>query len=364
MTFVPCAEAASVEPAGVDKQAPPLEEEAGPPGQKRPPTAKARGAVLLKAALEALDQAGGAMTYREMLAAVPSRVPLIPSDVEVSRKSGKLRWRTLIHLYSIGFARAGFIRKHLDRWELTPEGRALLALPAEEFLDKAKQRYNDWKAGQPVIQRPDAIGDAEPSGANSAGAAPAGAALVDAFVADVAAAGAAAMRAGRAGPPKGSLLLETARGYARSEIESFVSAMAPYDFQELVAALLRAMGYTISFVSSRGADGGTDILAYPDALGARTPHIRVQVKHREDKATREEVAALRGIIRPGREIGLFVSSGGFTSGAVREARHGAAHIELMDWDGVLDKWLAHYKRLRKADRRRLRLRPVYFLAAE
>ena len=76
------------------------------------------------------------------------------------------------------------------------------------------------------------------------------------------------------------------------------------------------------------------------------------------------MAALRGIIRQGREIGLFVSSGGFTSDAVREARHGAVHIELMDWDAFLDKWLAHYEDMPEKDRRRLRLRPVYFLSSE
>jgi restriction system protein len=331
------------------------------------PYGQVEGAILLKAALQALEQAGGAMTYREMLAVVPLRVQLIPSDFQVSKKSGKVRWRTLIHLYSIGFARAGFIRKQVGRWELTSAGQALLALPAEELLAKAKQRYNDWNVTRAVTERPDAIGDAA-SAVETSGANPAGAALVSAFLAGAVTSGtvianAVPSAAALSCPTERSLLLETVKGYARTEIESFVSAMSPYDFQDLVAALLRAMGYTISFVSGRGADGGTDILAYPDPLGATTPHIRVQVKHRKDKATREEVAALRGIIRAGREIGLFVSSGGFTSEAVREARHGAVHIELMDWDGVLDKWLAHYKRVRKADRRRLRLQPVYFLAS-
>jgi restriction system protein len=381
MTFVPSPGLAASNrphgrPADGSQEARPFGEAADLRDDFRP-TARSRGAILMKAALEALDRAGGAMTSREMLAEVPLRVQLIPSDFEASRKSGKLRWRTLLHLSSIVFARAGFIRKHRGRWELPPEGRALLTLPAEELLDKATQRYKDWKAGRSVARRSDSTGGAASADEASGRSGP-GADLVSAFVADAGACGmvaanAAPVDAAPAGAPLAhaallrpanrSLLLETAKRYARTEIEGFVNAMAPYDFQDLVASLLRAMDYTISFVSSRGVDGGTDILAYPDPLGARTPHIRVQVKHREDKATREEVAALQGIIRPGREIGLFVSSGGFTSGAVREARHGATHIELMDWDGVLDKWLALYKRMPKADRRRLRLRPVYFLAS-
>jgi len=92
-----------------------------------------------------------------------------------------------------------------------------------------------------------------------------------------------------------SFVFEQAEGDARSEIEQHVKALGPYEFQNLIAALLRAMSYTTPFVAPTGSDGGTDILAYPDPLGAQTPHIRVQVKRRQSqKTTREEIAALRG----------------------------------------------------------------------
>lgn len=165
--------------------------------------------------------------------------------------------------------------------------------------------------------------------------------------------------------PSRSLVLETAEGDARTEIEDFVKAMDPYDFQDLIAALLRGMGYTIPFIAPPGKDGGTDILAYADPIGAKTPHVRVQVKHRlTDKARREEIAALRGVIRQDREIGLFVSTAGFTADAQREARHGAVHIELMDLERVLDQWITHYDRMNEEDKSLLRLRPIYFLAPE
>lgn len=122
------------------------------------------------------------------------------------------------------------------------------------------------------------------------------------------------------------------------------------------------MGYATPHIAAPGPGGGTDILAYPDPLGAQTPHVRVQVKHRVQKASREEIAALRGIIRQDREIGLFMSSGGFTSQAVSEARNGAVHIQLMDLDMFLESWMSHYDKLAEEDRARLRLRPVYFLA--
>ena len=88
-----------------------------------------------------------------------------------------------------------------------------------------------------------------------------------------------------------------------------------------------------------------------------------RLKHRQSqKGTREEIAALRGIIRQDREMGLFVSSGGFTAQAVAEAQNGAVHIRLIDLDTLLENWITHYDQLSEADRALLRLRPVFFLA--
>mgnify|MGYP005865902707 CR=1 FL=1 len=77
----------------------------------------------------------------------------------------------------------------------------------------------------------------------------------------------------------------------------------------------------------------------------------MQVKHRQSqKGTREEIAALRSIIRQDREMGLFVSSGGFTAQAVVEAQNGAVHIRLIDLDTLLENWITHYEQLSEADR--------------
>ena len=72
-----------------------------------------------------------------------------------------------------------------------------------------------------------------------------------------------------------TFVLETAETEARGEIEDYVTALGPYDFQELVAALLRGIGHATPHIAARGLDGGTDILAYPDRLGAKTPHVRM-----------------------------------------------------------------------------------------
>jgi len=298
-------------------------------------TSKERAAVFLKAAFDALHDAGGSLPLREVKREVEQRVELTPRDREIYEKTGYVRWESVLHFYSIDCVKAGFIRKQGGRWHLTPEGEAARRLPAAELLDQAVRAYRKWKANEG--------GKATPGVTDSPAA-------VAEEIAD---------KAGR------SFIFERAEGDARSEIEQHVRALGPYEFQELVAALLRAMSYATPYVAPTGPDGGTDILAYPDPLGAKTPHIRVQVKHRQSqKATREEIAALRGIIRADREIGLFVSSGGFTSDAVREARTGGVHIELMDLDGFLAQWLAYYDRVPEEDKGLLRLRRVYFLAPE
>lgn len=302
---------------------------------KAKPTSKQRAAVLIRAAFEAIDEAGGTLPLRDVKRAVAERVSLTEYDLARYEKTGYIRWESVLHFYSIDCVKAGFLRKSGGRWQLTPEGKEAMKLPPEEMLDKAMRLYRKWKAAQP-----DKNDEASPHAHDD---------LTENDVEDV----------------ERSFVLEAAEGDARAEIEEHVKSLSPYEFQDLVGALLRGMGYSTPIEASPGPDGGTDILAYPDPIGAKSPHIRVQVKHRaKHKATREEIAALRGIIRQDREMGLFVSSSGFTSDALREARSGTAHIELMDLDRFLDQWMAHYGNLSEEDKARLRLRSVYFLAPE
>jgi hypothetical protein len=157
-------------------------------------------------------------------------------------------------------------------------------------------------------------------------------------------------------------LIDVARDEARAEIKAHLATIRPHDFQHVVAALLQGMGYAKTIVSPPGADGGTDILAFRDTLGRDTPHLRVQVKHRKDPSGREEIAALRGVLRPEREIGLFVATGGFTREARREAE-GASHIRLIDLDDFLALWVTHAATIPLAAQAWLKLTPVYFLDA-
>lgn len=153
-----------------------------------------------------------------------------------------------------------------------------------------------------------------------------------------------------------ALFYEDIRSKADDMISDLLSQVDAYDFQELVAGLLRAMGFKTR-VSSPGRDLGVDIVAHPDAFGFQAPRIKVQVKHRKGQATAPEVRALAGTVREG-ESGLFVSTGGYTSDALREPERGT-RITLVDREQFVSLLLENYENLEPQYQAIIPLRKVY-----
>jgi len=296
------------------------------------PTTTDRGIALLKFTLELLKAHPEGVRPRDIFREIEAKVPLDSFDTVSMKGSGLPRWRASLHFFSVAASKAGLLIKSDSGWVITDEGRKASVLSDDELKRLVRSRYREWRwgAGRGAAETPDAPpAEEEPEASKSA-----------------------------------SVLFDDSKEKARAEIDAYLDTLSAYDFQELVGALLEGMGYTTRLVSPPGPDGGTDALAYVDPLGARTPHIRVQVKHKDHTAGREEIAALRGIIRADREIGVFVSSGGFSRDAKREAERGAVHIELIDLDRFLELWLQHYAKIPEAKRAKLRLEPVHFLAPE
>ena len=161
-----------------------------------------------------------------------------------------------------------------------------------------------------------------------------------------------------------SVTFEEAEEQAWGEIENRLRTMPPYEFQNLVAELLRAMDYHVSWIAPPGPDGGIDIVAWSDPLGTRPPRIKVQVK-RQGQAV--DVGGLRSFMAllGDDDAGLFVSIGGFTKNAAEEARtQEKRKVTLIPLELLFDLWVEHYSRLSDDARRRLPLRPIYFLAPE
>lgn len=131
------------------------------------------------------------------------------------------------------------------------------------------------------------------------------------------------------------------------------------DMQQLVAGLLRAMGYKTR-VSPMGADRGKDIVASPDGLGLSNPRIVVEVKHRPGgQMGSAEVRSFLGG-RHKDDKGLYVSTGGFSKEARYEADRASIPLTLMDLDDLVEAILDHYEQMDPDAKQLIPLRKVYW----
>lgn len=128
---------------------------------------------------------------------------------------------------------------------------------------------------------------------------------------------------------------------AKQLIEDKILGIDDYEMQELIAAVLRAMGYRTR-VSPRGPDRGVDVMASPDGLGLQEPRIKVEVKHRPGSAMgSQEVRSFLGSLRSG-DKGLYVSTGGFSKEAKYEAERANIPVTLIDLQELAQLVTEHY----------------------
>jgi restriction system protein len=130
------------------------------------------------------------------------------------------------------------------------------------------------------------------------------------------------------------------------------------EMQELVAGVLRAMGYKTR-VSPAGPDRGRDIIASPDGFGFQAPRIVVEVKHRKGTMGAPEVRSFVGGLRQN-DNGLYVSTGGFTREARYEADRTNQSLTLMDADDLGKAIVEHYDRMDSEARALLPLKKIYW----
>jgi restriction system protein len=138
--------------------------------------------------------------------------------------------------------------------------------------------------------------------------------------------------------------------------------MQPFEFQDLVADLLRAMGYHPSWIAPPGKDGGVDIVAHTDPLGLHSPRIKVQVKRKTTE--RVNTDALKSFIANlgDDDVGIYVTLMGFTKDAEDFARSQERRkITLVDRDKLVDLWIQFGTKLDERARQRFPLSPIYFL---
>jgi restriction system protein len=160
--------------------------------------------------------------------------------------------------------------------------------------------------------------------------------------------------------PELEAIREDMKEKAAENIKDMILRLDWDEVQELVAGLLRAMGYK-TIVSPVGADRGADVRASPDALGMQDPRIVVEVKHREASIGRQQVASFITGIRPGNK-GLYVSTGGFSKDAKFEAERAPQPVTLVDLDMLVSLIIQYYDAFDNEARALIPLHKIYWPA--
>jgi restriction system protein len=289
-----------------------------------------RNGELLRGLFHILMQHPEGMPAREALTKLRTQVQ--PTPWENGRfQAGGLRFDSIVRFATVDASKAGWMLKQKGQWTLTEPGReAFSKLPdPEAFFRRAKELYREWRDRTPKVSSDEQTesGEAEAEVEKAP-----------------------------------EIIFEQAEEQAWNEVEQYLRAMPPYEFQELVASLLRAMGYHVSWVSPPGKDGGIDILAWGDPLGTRPPRIKVQVKRVGQNVSVDVLRSFMAVLGDD-DVGLFVTTSSFTKDAIEEARTQAKRkVTLVDLERFFDLWVEHYDRLDDVARSRFPLQPVYFLA--
>lgn len=287
------------------------------------------GAKVVFEALKIISENGGEMRGQDVIASVENRVALDGWEQERYEKTGYIRWKSFLHFFSIDCIKAGFLVKKKGVWFITSEGEQALSLGPLGLLDEATRKYRAWKKTTDVL-KPDFTDEVTDSGDDE--------------------------------EREREMALDEIEALALDGIIKAIIAKTPYEFQDLAAALLRAMGYFTPFVAPKGKDGGVDIMAYRDPLGTQSPRIKVQIKHRESTTPVPDVRQLMGLLQKDGDVGIFFATGGFTPDAKSTARGSHVHVELIDLERFIDLWRQFYANMKDEDKAMLPLTPVYFVA--
>ncbi len=284
---------------------------------------------MIQAIFKVLADKPEGLPAREVIREVEEILP--PTAFELSdypENPGSRRFDKILRFNTIPSVKAGWLVKNKGTWIATAEGLAALDKfhdPAD-LMRESVRLYREWKKSRPAVGTEEDADEVESD------------------------------------QPHPSITLEEADETARQEIRDYLAKLPPYDVQELVASLLRAMGYYVAWIAPPGPDKGVDIVAYTDPLGANGPRIKVQVKRRADKIAVQEVRSFFAVLGSA-DIGIFVCLGGFSSESHAEARHQETRrISLIGADELIDLWVEHYDRIPESSRQLLPLKPIYYLA--
>jgi restriction system protein len=260
-----------------------------------------------------LWQESAGLPVGDILAYIPQATPLTEYEMGAFPSTHTPRFERTIRLATTPYVRAGWLLKNKGRWFLTDDGKqACKSFPtAGAFYKEAGRIFEEWQQSRSLL----------------------------------------------------ALVTEEAEEKAWEQIRSYLQAMRPYEFQELVGDLLAALGYHMAWAAPPEKERGfVNFVIYTDPLGLSTPRIKVHVLHSGQPVLLEGLRAFMSVLGT-EDAGIFISSGGFTRNVMEEAQSQKLYrITLIDLENFFDLWVEYYDKLTHAGRQRFPLKPIYFLA--
>lgn len=273
-----------------------------------------RTGLILQELLKVLWAFADGIQAEKAIDMVASRIKLTEHE-KGEYENGSCRFDKILLFCTMDAVKAGWMTKDNDIWTVTPKGKAALKRypKPDEFYREVSRLYRQWHRKREMATR---------------------------------------------------ITFDVAEAQAWKEINNHFEAMDPDAFQDILAALLEAMGYFVAWVSPTGKNGGVAFLAWTDPNGGRPPSIKVQVKRRKDLIDIEDMHRFLSSINEG-EAGIFVSTAGFSADAEEYVcNNGQRKIQLYDTRRLVKLWIRYSGKIKTEKLALLPLRPIYFIAPE
>jgi len=190
-----------------------------------PEITRKRNGELIRGVFEILKKHPDGYPAKDLLRDLEAVVP--PTEFEKGAfptMPNVRRYDRIVRFGTISFVKAGWLVKDKGLWSISETGLKAYEKfrDPEEFAREADRLYRQWRKEQPD--------EPEQTVETSEGA-------------------------------SAVATLEEAEESAWSELESYLSSMNPFDFQNVVAGLLDGMGYHVAWIAPPGPDKGIDIIA-------------------------------------------------------------------------------------------------------
>ena len=274
-----------------------------------------RTGELLRMAFQILWLRPDGLPAHEIFSQISSGKWLTAYERETSPETNIPRFEEAIWLGMLPLEKAGWLEKRRGCWCITDEGRQAckrFTTPAE-FNSEAKHLFDVWQLEHQAL----------------------------------------------------SLITEIAEEMAWKQIQRYLLGLNRHAFLSLISELFKAMDYHIAWVAPpEKTRGQIDMITYTDPLGASGHRIKAHIQHADQATMLEGIRTFISNLSPG-DVGLFVSSGGFTASA-REYVHTRTDVQitLLDLESFLNLWIDYYKALSDDARQRFPLKAIHFLVSQ